>query len=162
MKHLTVAVLSLLLLSSCASSSTESTSAPASTTTAPPAADPTAFVTQLASNPLIASLVSSLGLTATQAVGGAGALLGLAQAKLPKSDWSAIEGGVPGAKDLVQASSTMGGMMTQPGSLQDLSGAFAKMGLSSDQVTQLVPALTDYVGKATSAATAAALADVLK
>lgn len=119
------------------------------------------MLTQLTSNPLVSSLMGSLGLNATQAIGGAGALLGLAQNTLPAADWKAITSAISGTDALVKAATSLGGISGKPSSLADLSPAFTKMGLSTSQVSQLVPALTDYVGKATSAATGAALAGVL-
>lgn len=159
MKRLAVAMLSLMLLSSC--SSTKSSSGSSNSSSAMPSADPTAMVAQLASNPLVTSLMGSVGLNATQAIGGAGALLTLAQNTLPSSDWSAISSAISGTDALVKSAASLGGITGKPSSLADLSPAFTKMGLSTDQVTKLVPAMTDYVGKATSAATAAALAGVL-
>jgi hypothetical protein len=104
-------------------------------------------VTSLASNPLITSLTSSLGLSATQAIGGAGALLGLAQKNLAGADWSKIAGAVPGASSLISQAKTLGGI-SQFTDLAALAPAFSKIGLSGDQVKSLTPALTDYVGKA--------------
>jgi hypothetical protein len=103
-------------------------------------------VTSLASNPLITSLTSSLGLSATQAIGGAGALLGLAQKNLG-ADFSKIAGAIPGASSLISQAKTLGGI-SKFTDLAGLAPAFSKMGLSSDQVKSLTPALTDYVGKA--------------
>jgi hypothetical protein len=167
MKRLAIATLSLMLLCSCAStnSSTNASTGPSTSLSASPstipATDPASMVSQLTSNPLVSNLMSTLGLNATQAIGGAGALLGLAQNTLPQADWSAITSAIPGTDALVKTAASLGGITGKASSLADLSGPFTKLGLSTDQVTKLVPAVTDYVGKSTSAATAAALAGVL-
>ena len=125
-------LLGLLVATSC---SKNSTSTAMSTATA------------LASDPLITNLVSSLGLSATQAIGGAGALLGLAQKNLAGADWSKIAGAIPGASSLISQAKSLGGI-SKFTNLAGLAPAFSKIGSSSDQVKALTPALTDYVGKA--------------
>ena len=102
----------------------------------------------LANNPLVSNLMSSLGLSAAQAAGGAGALLGLAQENMAEADWSKIASAIPGSSSLISQAKALGGITGKFGSLADLSGAFSKMGLSPDQVSSLTPALTDYVSKA--------------
>jgi hypothetical protein len=109
--------------------------------------NPAKMVTKLTSNPLISTLMSSLVLNANQAVGGAGALLGMAQQSLPKADFSKIAAAVPGAGDLIKTAKSLGGI-SKFGDLASMAGAFTKMGLSSDQVAQLTPAMTDFIGKA--------------
>jgi Protein of unknown function VcgC/VcgE (DUF2780) len=106
--------------------------------------------TSLASNPMVAGLTSSLGLTSTQASGGAGALLGLAQESLAKEDWSKIASTIPGASSLISEAKKLGGI-SKFGSLAALAPAFTKMGLSPDQVTKLTPAVTEQVTKAAGA-----------
>lgn len=123
---------------------------------------PLAMVDQLGGNPMISSLTSGLGLNASQAVGGAGALLGLAQNKLPKADWSKITKSIPGTGDMIKTANSLGGITGKTGSLADLTGAFSKMGISADQASKRVPAVSDYVGKAAGPDVGAALAGVLK
>ena len=105
-------------------------------------------VASLASDPLISSLMSGLGLNATQATGGAGALLGLAQEKLTSADWSKVASAIPGASQMIAQAKSLGGITGKFGSLANLAPAFSKMGLTSDQVKSLTPAVTDYVSKA--------------
>jgi Protein of unknown function VcgC/VcgE (DUF2780) len=104
----------------------------------------------LASNPMVSGLTSSLGLTATQASGGAGALLGLAQESLAKEDWSKLASVIPGTSSLISEAKKLGGI-SKFGSLAALAPAFTKMGLSPDQVTKLTPAVTEQVTKAAGA-----------
>ena len=104
-------------------------------------------LTALASNPLVSSLMSGLGLNPTQAVGGAGALLGLAQAKMPKADWSKLAKLVPGASSLISQAKTLGGIK-QFTNLAGLAPAFGKMGLSADQVKTIQPEISSFISKA--------------
>lgn len=110
-------------------------------------ASPSSSMTSMLSNPLITSLTSSLGLNATQATGGAGALLGLAQHNLASADWNKVAATIPGAKNLISSAKSLGGIK-QFTNLAALSGPFKKMGLKPEDVTKMIPALTDYVGKA--------------
>jgi len=108
--------------------------------------NPTKMIGQLTSNPLVSSLMSGLGLNANQAVGGAGALLGLAQQHMPKADWSKLTGSIPGVGDMIKTAKSLGGI-SKFTNLAGLSGAFGKMGLTPDHVSQLTPAMGDYVSK---------------
>jgi hypothetical protein len=145
MKRLTAVAFSILLLSGCASRS-----------------HTVSMISQLASNPLVSSLMSRLGLNSKQAVGGAGALLGLAQNKLAAEDWSKIAAAVPDTDDLVKTANSLGGTTSKAGSLADLSDVFSKIGLSFEQVTRMVPVLSDYVGKSAGADLGNRLSSVLK
>ena len=145
MKRLTAVAFSILLLSGCASRS-----------------QTVSMVSQLASTPLVSSLMSSLGLNPEQAVGGAGALLGLAQTKLAAEDWSKIAAAVPDTDDLVKTANSLGEITNQADGLADLSDAFSKIGLSFEQVTRMVPVLSDYVAKSAGADLGNKLSSVLK
>jgi hypothetical protein len=112
------------------------------------AASTTSSVSSLASNPLVSSLTSGLGLSANQAIGGAGAVLGAAQEKLSPGDWSKVAKDVPGADALVTQAKSMSGVTGKFGDLSSMGGTFEKLGLNSEQVSKLVPAVTDYVAKA--------------
>jgi len=105
-------------------------------------------IASLTSNPLVSSLMSGLGLNANQAVGGAGALLGLAQGKLAKADWSTISKLVPGASGLISQAKALGGIKKFT-SLEALAPAFDKMGLSNDQVKSVQSSMSDFIAKAT-------------
>jgi hypothetical protein len=103
-------------------------------------------VASLTSNPLVSTLMSSLGLNANQAVGGAGALLGLAKQKLAKNDWSALSKAIPGASNLISQAKSLGGIKKFE-SLAALAPAFTKFGLTSDQVKSIQGAMTDAISK---------------
>lgn len=158
-----VMIIALAALTSCAAKNTASTPASSPASVAAAAAEPMAMASQLAANPLVSTLSSSLGLNSQQAVGGAGALLALAQNTLSPENWTKVAGAVTGATDLIKAATVLGGGISPSArGLADLSGAFSKIGLTPDQVGAMVPALTDYVGKAAGADVGSALAEVLK
>jgi hypothetical protein len=127
MKRL-VTTLALVALTSCAANHTLSTS------------------TQFANDPLIGSLMRNFGVTADQAVGAAGALLALGQNRMPASEWGKLASAVPHVGDIIKAGSTLGGLVGAPNSLADLQSPFAKLGLSQQQVSTLIPAVSQYVG----------------
>ena len=120
-----------------------------------------ADVTTYASNPLVSSLTSGLGLNTSQAVGGAGALLGLAETNMAKADWSKVAAAVPGASNLISEAKTLGGI-SKFTNLAGLSSAFTKMGLSADQVKGVSSSLTDFVSKAAGPEVGTALAGAIK
>ena len=156
-------ILAVVALSSCAASNTATPPASSPASVAAAAAEPMAMASQLAANPLISSLVGSLGLNTQQAVGGAGALLALAQNTLSPDNWTKLAAAIPGTTDMIKAANALGGgISSNARGLADLSGAFSKIGLSPDAVGTLVPALTDYVGKAAGPDVGSALAAVLK
>jgi hypothetical protein len=107
-------------------------------------------IESLTSNPLIASMTSSLGFSPTQAIGGAGAMLGMAQQNMDQDTWGQLSKLLPNTDDLIGQAKALGGIGDTFGGMSDMTGAFDKMGLSSDQVKMLSPALTDYVSKAGS------------
>jgi len=118
-------------------------------------------VTSMASNPVVSSLSAATGIPADKAMGGVGALLGLAQTNLASADWAKVAAVVPNASNLISQAKTLGGI-SKFTNLADLSGAFTKMGLTSDQVKTLSGALTDSVSKAAGADVGTALATAIK
>ena len=139
MKRL-VTTLVLVALSSCAANQTLSTS------------------TQFANHPLIGSLMRNFGVTADQAVGAAGALLGLGQNRMPASEWSRLASAVPGVVDIIKAGSALSGLVGAPNSLADLQAPFASLGLSQQQVSSLIPGVSAYVGSVAGPEVAGAFA----
>jgi hypothetical protein len=131
-----------------------------SSSTGSTASSTASMVESLASNPLVSSLTSGSGLTASQAVAGAGALLGTAQSKLAPADWQKVSSAVPGTDSLVSTAKSL----TGASSFSDFSGvggALSKVGLNSSQVSALVPAVTGYVSKAAGPEVGSLLAGVL-
>jgi hypothetical protein len=91
-------------------------------------------------------LGSKLGLSPEQSKAGVGAILAYAQGALPAADFQKVSAAIPGAEDNLQAVKDAG--VTDP--ITDAAGlnaAFGKLGISPEIANQLVPAVTDYVGK---------------
>ncbi|MEN0106837.1 MAG: DUF2780 domain-containing protein [Pseudomonas sp.] len=125
----------------------------------------------LLSNPqnlqLLAAL-KQLKVTPQQAVGGTGAMLGLAKNQLPNNEYSQLTQTVPGlekfegANGLAQLSSLSGLLGKSAGkpvspeasaavanvnNPQDLSAAFGALGMDSGMVGQFAPLLLQYLGQ---------------
>jgi hypothetical protein len=104
-------------------------------------------VSSLASNPLVSSLTSGLGLNATQGVAAAGALLGSAQSQLTPDQWKTVSNAVPGTDALVSEAKYLTGTTGSFGSVSSLSSSFSKLGISPEVASQLTPTLTSAVSK---------------
>ena len=100
----------------------------------------------LASNPLVSSLTSSLGVSPEQAVGGAGAMLGYAKNSLTPEQASAVTNAIPGAGEITSAAGPLlGGSPLK--TLNDVTGVFSKLGMSPEMVSKFAPIIGDQVGK---------------
>jgi hypothetical protein len=97
---------------------------------------------------LISSLTSTLGLTENQAQGGVGSILTLAQERLAAGDFDKIAAVVPGAQKYLDTAKSLGAVTGQLGNLAGLNSALGRLGIKPDQAAKLVPAVTDFVGKA--------------
>lgn len=98
---------------------------------------------------LIGSLSKELGSTPEQAAGAAGALFGVAKARLTPEEFSRIASAVPGMDSMLKAApatSAPQGLGGVPG-VASVSSAFTKLGLKPEMVTKSVPVLTSYVSK---------------
>ena len=92
-------------------------------------------------------LSKQLGLTGDQSKGGIGAILGLAKEKLSSNDFDKIAESVPGASGYVKKAKKMGLLDKPIGGKEGLAAAFTKLGIPQDKATQLVPMVTDLVGR---------------
>ena len=114
-------------------------------------------------NPLTNSLMSAVpGLNQLQAVGGAGALMGLAKGKLPAIDFSKLTNLVPNIDKMIEQATKAGGLPATLTNLSSLSSTFNKLGLSTDQSAKLVPATTDFFTQKGGAEVGNMLTGVLK
>jgi len=118
-------------------------------------------VSAVASNPLVSSLTSNLGVSPEQAVGGTGAMLGYAQNKLTPDQFSAVSNAIPGAGEITKAAGPLLGGSSLS-SLADVQGAFSKLGMSPDTISKFAPILTDTVGKAAGPQVAGLLGGLFK
>jgi hypothetical protein len=129
-----------------------------------------------ATSGFIDALVQQLGVSESQATGGAGSIFNYAKSKLSPQDFGQIAKVIPNMNDLLKAAPAtngMGGMagsassmMNGPagskvgsmlgsqaggagtaGGLASLAGSFSKLGLSPDMVQQFVPPILSYVEK---------------
>lgn len=107
---------------------------------------------------LLGTLGSQLNVTPTQAVGGTGALMGLAKNKLSSGDYSSLTKSVPGL-DQLSGAGALSGLMGDSGgsaatsalgnvkSMGDVNNVFGKLGMDSGMVGQFAPVIIDYLGK---------------
>jgi hypothetical protein len=92
-------------------------------------------------------LSTELGLSPDQAKAGVGAILAYAEGALPSADFQKVSAAIPGAGDNIQAAKDAGGVTGPIKDTAGLDAAFGKLGISPEVANQLVPAVTDYVGK---------------
>ena len=117
---------------------------------------------------LLKALTSQLNITPEQAVGGTGAMLGLAKNKLSGNDFSQLSSSVPGLEQLsgnnaLGSLGALSGMLGQTGgsktsgldgllgnvkSTNDLNTAFSALGMDSGMVGQFAPVILQYLGGA--------------
>ncbi len=108
---------------------------------------------------LVDMLTKKLGVSGTQAEGGAGVLLKAAQQKLGAADFGKMLGGVPGLTDLMKKAPAAGGGGGLGGLLGGLAGAvggnaaliativggFSKLGLKADDAKRFAPIILGYL-----------------
>lgn len=121
-----------------------------------------------AATPQAAALLDTLGslnVTPEQAIGGAGAMLGLAKNRLSPTDYSQLSQSVPGL-DLLSGSNALGGlvglgaMLGQNGNamgldgllgnvktVRDLDAAFSALGMDSGMIGQFAPLMLQFMGQ---------------
>lgn len=105
---------------------------------------------------LLGALTGQLGINQEQAVGGTGALLGLAKNKLSGGDYSQLLQQVPGL-DKLSGSSALGGLgdlggaskslLGNVGSMGDVNKAFGAMGMDQGMTGKFAGVLLNYFGK---------------
>ena len=115
---------------------------------------------------LLTALTSQLNITPEQAVGGTGAMLGLAKNKLSGNDFSQLSSSVPGLEQLsgnnaLGSLGALSGMLGQTGgsktsgldgllgnvkSTNDLNTAFSALGMDSGMIGQFAPVILKYLG----------------
>jgi hypothetical protein len=97
-------------------------------------------------------LASQLGVTSSQASGGLGSMLSLAESKLSPADFDKLKGAMPNASSYTDAAKRAG--ITEP--ITDVGGlnkALGKLGMSPDQVSKFVPTVADALGKTAGGST---------
>lgn len=113
---------------------------------------------------LLNTVGTQLNVTPEQAIGGTGALLGLAKNKLSSADYSQMTQAVPGL-DLLSGAGALGGLGSLGGllggsgnsaatnalgnvkSMADVNSAFTALGMDSGLVGQFAPLILQYLGQ---------------
>jgi uncharacterized protein VcgC/VcgE DUF2780 len=109
---------------------------------------------------LVDTLVSQLGVSQQQALGGAGAVFQLAQGNMDPQAFTTLSQSIPGMNDMLNAapampesvsnltsglSSLMGDSGDSLGNLATLTNSFQQLHLSPEMVGQFIPVVTEYV-----------------
>src|SRR5215211_1905253 len=106
---------------------------------------------------LVGKLTKELSITPEQAIGGSGALFGLAKSKLKPEDFTKVADVVPGMDGLLKAApkpkkestdmlSSVGSMLPgKAGALASVAGSFKELGLSPSMAVKFVPIMTKFV-----------------
>lgn len=101
---------------------------------------------------LVGILTSQLGVTESQAAGGAGALFGMAKGALSESDYGQVAGALPGIEDLIsqapQVSQKKSDLAGKLGGMALVNDQFAKLGLDAGMVSQFIPIVLSYANSA--------------
>lgn len=149
------ALIAALSTVGCSKSSSETGAAPSPDDAK--AAETAAAETATAAAPagsLTDMLGSKLGLSPDQSKAGVGAILAYAEGALPAADFQKVSAAIPGAGDNIQAAKDAGGVTGPITDVAGLNAAFGKLGISPEVANQLIPAVTDYVGKVAGPETA--------
>lgn len=127
-------------------------------------------------NGLTGLLVQKLGVTETQATGGAGAVFQFAKTKMENAAFAKLSASVPGMQGLLAAApvaKSVGGGIAgnlaslagqsggSAGSLIGLAGSFQQLGLAPDMVQKFVPLVVQYVQGSSGGAVASVLESAL-
>ena len=121
---------------------------------------------------LIGSLTKQLSIKPEQAIGGAGALFGLAKTRLKPEEFGKVSSAVPGMGDLLKAApkqentdglGAMAAMLPgKAGGLASVAGSFKSLGLSPSMAMKFVPIMTKFVDLKGGAEVAKLLGGALK
>ena len=125
---------------------------------------------------LVSLLTKDLGITKTQAEGGAGAIFNMAKGSLSAEDFGKVSNAVPEMDDLLNTApktsglsgaiagktSLLGGSADKLTGLASLADTFSGLGLKSDMVSKFVPIILSYVQSNGGESVKNLLAGVLK
>jgi Protein of unknown function VcgC/VcgE (DUF2780) len=122
---------------------------------------------------LIGNLTKELSITPAQAIGGTGALFGLAKSRLRPEEFARVSDAVPGMDGLLSAApksmgsagalGALGGALPgQAGGLASVAGSFKSLGLSPGMASKFVPIMTKFVEAKGGAGVGSLLGGALK
>ena len=114
------------------------------------------------SDPIVGALKGTLGVTDSQAEGGLGSILTLAQEKLAKGDFDKIAQVVPGTQKYLDAAKKLGAVTGPLANSAGLNSAFSKLGIPPEKAAKFTPTVLDAVGKVGGDSARSMLASVLK
>ena len=96
---------------------------------------------------LIGQLTNDLGVTQTQAVGGTGALLQLAQNQLGQDAINNLSGEASGLSSLLGGGGGLAeGLLSNISSMDGVQSAFSALGMDAAMVQQFVPVILGFLG----------------
>jgi len=87
------------------------------------------------------------GMTTNQAAGGLGAVMSLAQSKLPASDFVALSKYLPSSDKYLKVAQDMGLLRNPIRDMRQLNDAFATLGLDAGQARSLLGSTSEYLTK---------------
>ena len=134
---------------------------------------PTAL-TKSPSPDLTGQLTKQLGVSPEQAIGGAGAIFGVAKTKLNPTDFLKVSNAVPGMDGLLKAapkpkagasdmlSSVSSVLPGKAGALASVAGSFKQLGMSPEMAVKFLPVMTQFVKVKGGAEVAGLLSGALK
>jgi len=99
------------------------------------------------SDELVGALTSQLGVSDTQASGGVGSMMSLAQSKLTPENFSAVSKAIPGAEGYMKTAQDVLGPNMKITDTAGLKSAFSKFGMSPDMVAKFKPIVLESAGK---------------
>jgi hypothetical protein len=117
-------------------------------------------------------LVSQLGVTQQQALGGAGAIFQVAKDNMAQQAFTTLSQSTPGINDMLAAApqasqpisgatSVLGSMGNTVNSMTTLASSFQQLNLSPSMVNQFIPVILDYVRNTSGQMTASLLESAL-
>jgi len=89
-------------------------------------------------------------------------MLKLSQTRLDPAEYAKIAAVLPRADEYMALAGRLGAYQGAVPTAAGLSGAFDKLGITPEQVSKFVPAVTDYVSKAADPGVGMVLANSLK
>ena len=123
---------------------------------------------------LVGKLTKGLSISPEQAIGGSGALFGLAKSRLKPEDFTKVANVVPGMDGLLNAApkpkkegtdmlGAVGSMLPgKAGAMASVASSFKELGLSPEQAVKFIPIMTKFVNLKGGASVANLLAGALK
>jgi hypothetical protein len=126
---------------------------------------------------LVDILIQQLGISSTQATGGAGAIFSMAQSVMSPDNFSLVSQAVPGMNQLLAAAPSLTGSSASSGLLGSaasalgqgsslgkvagLASSFQNLGMNSGMINQFIPVILQYVQNQGGSATMTLLQSAL-